>query len=750
MILNKNIASFLISDICSVRDALAKIDNNKQRIAFVVDQKNCLVGSLSDGDIRRWLISGGETELECRVGAIANKSCVSASINSTSETIEKLLNHQIIAIPLVDDNNRIVAIAQAEPAYFEVGKKIISKESPAFIIAEIGNNHQGDMALAKELVGLAMDAGVDCVKFQMRNMKKLYKNSGDAKDSSADLGTQYTLDLLAKFQLQDNQLFELFDYCKEIGILPLCTPWDIESLNKLEAYGMDAYKVASADFTNYELLEQISNTRKLMICSTGMSSESEIQSTVAFLKRKNAQFVLLHCNSTYPTPFKDVNLKYLERLSDTSNSLVGYSGHERGIAIPIAAVACGAKVIEKHLTLDKSLEGNDHKVSLLPHELNTMVEQIRQVEEAMGLGGPREITQGEMMNREVLAKSLIINRELEIGETITLEMIDVKSPGQGLQPNRIQDLIGKKAIRNFQPGDMFYESDIDGFFEFKPFYTFNRPYGIPVRYHDFKKLTSEVKLDFVEFHLSYRDLDINIHDVFESAEEIGFAVHAPELFEGDHLLDLSAADEKYRGRSISELRRVIDHTLELKCFFPKTDRPVVIVNAGGWNTEGFIEKSSRKKKYDIIESSLNELELDGLQIAIQTMPPFPWHFGGQSYHNLFMDPHEINEFCERTGSKICLDVSHTMMACNHFGWDLYEFSNLVSEHVVHLHIVDAKGADGEGVQIGQGDVDFQKLGKLIDKKMGQIQFIPEVWQGHKNHGSGFWKALSYLENKWKN
>ena len=165
---------------------------------------------------------------------------------------------------------------------------------------------------------------------------------------------------------------------------PLCTPWDLESLAKLEEYGMEAYKVASADLTNHKLLGALVETGKPLICSTGMSTEHEINKAINFLLSHSANFVLMHCNSTYPTPFKDVNLAYISRLRDLSARCVGYSGHERGISIAIAAVALGAKIIEKHFTIDRSMEGNDHKVSLLPDEFKMMVAEIRNVEASLG------------------------------------------------------------------------------------------------------------------------------------------------------------------------------------------------------------------------------------------------------------------------------------------------------------------------------------------------------------------------------
>jgi len=746
MLLMKNIQKYICFTQYSLLDAIKKIGENKARIIFIVSEHGKLLGSLSDGDIRRWLIKTNLNDLSAIVQDVMNTDVKTMKIGSSFAELKPFFSDGVDCIPLIDKHGHLVEIAFKNKQGLYVGDREISEKSPSFIIAEIGNNHQGCIALAKELVDHAINAGVDCVKFQMRNMKVLYKNSGSIEDASADLGTQYTLDLLSKFQLQSDELIEVFGYAKSKGVLPLCTPWDLESLKLLENYGMLAYKIASADFTNFELLEEVVKTGKPFFCSTGMSSEPEIKETVSFLDSLGANYVLLHCNSTYPTPFKDVNLKYLKRLKEISGHLVGYSGHERGIFIPLASVALGACVIEKHLTVNKAYEGTDHKVSLLPDEFKNMVKNIRDLEEGLGSeDAPREITQGELLNRETLAKSLVASKNIEKGVKITRNMIDIKSPGQGLQPNRLADLIGHVSNRDITQGDFFYLTDIEGQVVKRDYY-FSRPFGVPVRYHDFKKIVNGTNLDFVEFHLSYKDLDVNLSDYFSGTESLGFAIHSPELFPNDHILDLCSENVEYRNLSISYLQNVIDITCSLKKYFPKTESPVIVVNVGGWDNNRFISLEEKKQKYKLISNSLGQLDKNGVRIAIQTMPPFPWHFGGQSHHNLFLDPDEIVKFCEENpGINICLDISHSMMSCNYYGWDLNEFVEKVGPFNIHMHIVDAKGVDGEGVEIGQGDVDFHELMILLDRNNADVQFIPEVWQGHKNGGEGFWSALEYLE-----
>jgi len=745
MRIEKKIKNYLVFAGDSIIDALKRINDNQSRIIFVVEDNGLLVGVISDGDFRRWITQNSDFDLNQPVDNVMKPDPVFMPVNEDPARIEAQFAHNIDIIPLTDDAGRFVAIARKDAEGFQIGEHLVTEESSTFIIAEIGNNHNGSLDMAKKLVDLAIEAGADCVKFQMRDLQTLYSNKGRNAEVGYDLGAQYTLDILNRFQLSRKALFEVFDYSYTKGTVPLCTPWDTTSLRTLDDYGMEGFKVASADFTNFELLEIMAGTGKPLICSTGMCTESEIKASVSLLKRLGVQYAALHCNSTYPAPFKDVNLRYLNRLKQIAGTIVGYSGHERGFSVPLAAVALGAKIIEKHFTLDRSMEGNDHKVSLLPAEFAEMVRKIREVEESMGRDNKREITQGEMINRENLAKSLIINQPLAKGELIRREMIEAKSPGKGLQPNRINELVGKAATRNFRPGNFFFETDITPKTVKKERYRFSRPYGVPVRYHDYHELTKDIDLDFVEFHLSYHDLTLSYQDYFSVPQNIGFAVHSPELFAGDHIMDLASKEGSYLERSIDELKRVVEITDSLRTVFPATEKPVLVINAGGWSLNSFMTVEERQGLYCRIKASLQKLNLAPVQLAIQTMPPFPWHFGGQSHHNLFVDPDEIIEFCKQTDLSICLDVSHSMMACNYYQWDFSEFLEKVLPYTIHLHIVDAKGIDGEGVQIGKGDVDFKMLKYFLDQFAAGIQFIPEVWQGHKNKGQGFWFALEFLE-----
>ena len=621
---------------------------------------------------------------------------------------------------------------------FYLGQKKI------FIIAEVGNNHNGSVDLALEMVDAAHDAGADCVKFQMRNMLSVYRKKSLAKQGE-DLGTEYVLDLLERFQLSEHEHRRVAKYCDEKGIMFMCTPWDLDSIVTLEALDVKAYKVASADLTNLPLIESLIFTKKPLILSTGMSSVEEIQITVDFLNARSAEFALLHCNSTYPAPFHDINLNWIKKLSDI-HPLIGYSGHERGIAVTLAAVGLGAKVIERHFTFDRSMEGPDHAASLEPAEFKMLVSGIREIEEALGDGLKRTVSQGEMINRENLSKSLVASKNLAKGTIIESQHLSVLSPGQGLSAQNYEKLLGRTVKRDMLEEDYFYPSDLQDTIIEPKNYKFNRPWGVPVRYHDFEEYNSKIRPDVFEFHLSYSDLDLNIDEFLTGKYGCGFVVHAPELFAGSHLMDLASPDEEYRQYSIMETQRVIDITRSLKRYFPTTARPMIVANIGGFTMDELLPLDELTSYYERFAISLSSLDLEGVELIPQTMAPFPWHFGGQRYQNLFVHADECRRWCEKLNLRMCFDISHSRLMSNHFGVDFYHFAEKIAPITGHLHLGDALGVNGEGLQIGEGDIDFKKLAVILDKHCPEASFIPEIWQGHKNGGEGFWISLERLEN----
>lgn len=623
---------------------------------------------------------------------------------------------------------------------FEIGKS-----DKVFIIAEIGMNHNGSYENAIKLIDQASEIGVDCVKFQMRNLKELY--SKDALDiTKSDLSTQYTIGLLEKFELTFEEYKSLARYAKEKNLIFMCTPWDKSSADLIDEIGVPSFKTASADMTNFDLLEYLVKKNKPLILSTGMSSKDEIDETVEFLTRLKANFALLHCNSTYPAPFKDINLRYLDRLAQYKIP-IGYSGHERGISVSIAAVAMGARIIERHFTLDRNMEGPDHTASLEYDDFKRLVEGIREVELSLGSSNDRIITQGELINRENLSKSIFAKTDIKEGSVFTKEMFEIKSPGQGLSPQYLNKIIGYKAIRDIEVGKALFKSDLGGLIKAKKNYVFNRTWALPVRLHDLNSLLEVTRPNSVEFHMSFKDLREKLDDFLIKKYDCEYIVHAPELFEDDHLLDLCTSDENYRKKSIEHLQKVIDKTLEMKKYFPKTEIPQIVIHCGGFTKDAVLPIEKRPEYYENLIDSIRKLDLEGIELLPENMAPFPWLFGGQRYQNIFINPDEIIQFCEKTGLKICQDISHSHLACNKFNWNHLEYTQKLAPYTRHYHISDGTGVDGEGIQIGEGNVDFDNIYPIINKLSPDASFIPEVWQGHKNNGEGFWVSLERMENR---
>lgn len=614
-----------------------------------------------------------------------------------------------------------------------------------FVIAEAGNNHNGSLALARQLVDTAIEAGADCVKFQLRNREALYRRKADGSRAE-DLGVEYIQDLLDKVELSLDEHRQVRAYCAERGISYLCTPWDEPSVDALASFDVAALKIASADLCNPYLIAKAASLGKPLILSTGMSFEHEIVRAIEQLNALGVPFALLHCNSAYPAPEADIQLGYLRRLQEL-HGLIGYSGHERGIAITLGAVALGAKLVERHITLDRGMEGPDHLASLEPQEFRQLVDGIRQLELALPWQGPgRHASQGELLNRENLGKSVIASRDIAQGTVLDESMLRVASPGQGLPPYRLPELLGKPASRDIAQGDFLFDSDLD---EQQPEaeLSFALPirWGVPVRYHDFLDYRRRIEPDLYEFHLSYRDLGLKPQSFLAEVDCSRLVVHAPELFENSELLDLASDDPSYRQRSIDNLQRVVEATQQIGEFFPRADARLIVANIGGFSADEPRPLAMRPALYERFHEACARIDFAGTELIPQNMAPFPWHFGGQRHQNIFMMPEELAAQAREHGMRLCLDLSHLQMTCFHFGLDFQAALELLLPHSAHLHVADAKGTNGEGVLMGTGDIDWPATWARI-RKHPHVSFIPEVWQGHKDHGAGFWSALTYLQS----
>ncbi len=324
------------------------------------------------------------------------------------------------------------------------------------IIAEAGVNHNGNLDIAKRLAWTAKECGADIVKFQTAKLSSLVSRYAEMADyQKENMGRETSQrEMLKRLLLSYEDFEELSSYCKEIGIKFLSTPFDIESIDFLESLGCDIWKIPSGEITNLPYLEKIGRTRRDIILSTGMSTMSEIEEALQALRRSGSgEIVILHCTTEYPAPYDEVNLKAMRTLAETFRCRAGYSDHTEGIEVAVAAAALGAEVIEKHFTLDKTMEGPDHKASLEPSELRRMVRAIRNIEKAMG-SGVKEPSESELGNRKAARKSIVAKREILKGEILSEENVTTKRPGNGINPMKWYQVLGTAAIRDFKEDEL--------------------------------------------------------------------------------------------------------------------------------------------------------------------------------------------------------------------------------------------------------------------------------------------------------
>jgi N,N'-diacetyllegionaminate synthase len=327
-----------------------------------------------------------------------------------------------------------------------------------FIIAEAGVNHNGSLEMALQLIDVAVAAGADAVKFQTFKAEKIIAvnapKAGYQKETTGSDESQ--LEMVKKLELDETAHNKLHQYCKHKGIQFLSTPFDLESIDLLYRLGLEIFKIPSGEITNLPYLRKLGALKKRLILSTGMADLGEIEDALDILTESGTSLgniTVLHCNTEYPTPFEDVNLKAMLTIGHAFGVAVGYSDHTPGIEVAVAAVALGAAVLEKHFTLDRHLPGPDHKASLEPNELKAMVQAIRNVEKALGNGIKRP-SPSEVKNKPIARKSLVATQPIKTGELFSADNITAKRPGVGISPMRWDEVLGQTAQKDYEKDDL--------------------------------------------------------------------------------------------------------------------------------------------------------------------------------------------------------------------------------------------------------------------------------------------------------
>ncbi|MBI2099151.1 N-acetylneuraminate synthase family protein [Candidatus Uhrbacteria bacterium] len=620
------------------------------------------------------------------------------------------------------------------PKNIRLGKFEVGQGKPVMIIAEIGINYNGSFSRAKELVSAAVAAGADVVKFQKRDLETLYQKKLLENPNLGEQSFSYILPIYRECDLSFEQMKELKEYTEAKGAQFLCTPFDIPSVDFLEKLNVDFYKIASCDLTNFPLLERIAATSKPVIASTGLSTILETKNSVEFLQKLGVNFALLHCVGVYPAPIEDLNLLFIDKLRELFGVPVGYSGHERGMNPSLAAVARGACIVERHITLNRHDEGPDHLASLEPEEFSQMVKSIREIEKA--LGAPSKVrSHGEIMNRKVLGKSLVAAADIKKGTEITKEMITVKGPAKGLSPQKIYELVGVKALRDIPKDDLFTEADLRGE-NFKPeHYDYKSLWGLKTRFHeaDFAALFNP---KFFEFHLTDRDVEEGWEPKRKYDQML--VIHAPDYWQR-RMNDLCSLDDEEWNRSIKFIQKSLDLTRQLAPYF--SGAPKYVIHTGGMVMDQ--KPMDGKLLLERAHEAISRLSYDGITLLPENLPPFAWYFAGQWFHKVFMDAEEMVQFCRGLGLKMCFDTAHSKLYCNFAGKDYLDYVRTVAPITDHIHIADASGITVEAVNIGEGEIEFGKVFDIL--KNQTFSWTPEIWEGHLNNYEGFRAALQRLK-----
>jgi|TARA_R110002124_G_scaffold125837_2_gene285112 N-acetylneuraminate synthase len=623
--------------------------------------------------------------------------------------------------------------------------KLSSDYRYTYIIAEIGINHNGNLSEALKLIQAAHDTGVDAVKFQKRKLENLYTQKILDDPNSAEWTFEYLIPILQEVELSDQDYRDIKNECDKLNLELIITPFDLESAQFCNDLGVTAFKIGSADMINYELIEKCFSFDKPMIISTGMWSEKEIQSAISEFRTfgKNDFFMLL-ANSTYPTPYEAINLEFLPKLNSMHN-LIGYSGHERGTFIPVAAATLGARIVEKHITFDRTQTGPDHKASMLPEEFNEMVTHLRSLQ--LALGKNKVVNQAEKLAKETFAKSAYAKVDLLPGHILTEDDIYFTSPGKGIHLHQVQSFYGKELKCKVDKDSFLTSHHFEEIILVKDWKLpqFSKRWGIKCRFHDFEEYKT-INSPVVEFHCSQRDMDIDFKGF---SNESQLVVHAPEIFDRK-LVDICSDDPEIVEGSIYLLQQAIDKTLAISKNFP-LKKPKFVVHLGGMSLDQVIKENNTELMMERSVDNFKKLRFnsDDIDILPENLPPRPWYLGGQWFQYGFMFASDMIDFCNHFNFKMTYDICHAALHCHHSNTSLEEYTRRVLPLVSHFHLSDATGIDGEGVQIGEGEVNFDSFFKEIENFNEDFSWVTEIWSGHVNHGAGCRNSMHNL-SKYKN
>ena len=609
------------------------------------------------------------------------------------------------------------------------------------VICELGINHFGSKKKCKELIDNAKLANAWGIKFQYRNLESYFKMI----KKNGEIGKEIIDTEIKKNYLNCDEIRYLSNYGKKLGLKVGISFFNEKDVGDFKNFVFDFYKVPSVSALDFDLIKKLNKFKKKIFISLGSRSHSEILKNKAKLVKnlnKN-KTTLFHCVSNYPLNPINSNLNYILKLKKIFKGFdIGYSSHENDIYNCIIALSKNIKYIERHITHDKNSNGLDHSSSSDFNELKKLCFYTSNYNKISNSNDNRNLNQGEKINLQNLGKSAYANKSIDINKKIKLKDISFLSPKISLDKNDILKFFNIKNKKYLKKGD---EITIENFFLEKKFKDKNKVFcnkkniSIPIRPSDYNLMNDIFNIKNYEFHLSYNDvLKFNKHKIDKNfLLNKKFSVHGPDYCDSNYILDIFSKNELIKKKYNLIFKKCIDICKLLKKF---TGYPVYLIQSFSSDDKNL----NLEKRYKEIKKVINHyLKKHKVQILPQWLPPIAWYFGGSSKMKLFCDPNDLRVI-NKYKIKICLDLSHFILSCNYYKSNLDLNFNKYEHLFFHYHIADASGIDGEGLEIGNGDLLKYKK-KLIKVTNNDKIKVLESWQGHLNKGLIFKKEISKLQ-----
>lgn len=612
---------------------------------------------------------------------------------------------------------------------------MMHEKNKTYLIAEIGINHNGSKLIAKSLIEASKNAGVDYIKFQYRNLSNCY--TGDAKE----IGDEILMAELKRSYLAPSEILELVRYAKNIGLGVGISFFLKEDANDFlgNLSDFDFFKVPSPELMNYDLINFLLLQNKNVLISTGAHSEVEIELIFSQIQDRE-NWVPLHCVSNYPTEIFNAKLGYINWLQQKWGRGVGYSSHDADWRVCIAALALGASWIERHITIDKKMEGLDHTTSSTPDEFKELSIFVKNISPSLLANGPRCVNQGEKINLQNLGRSYYLAKDVEPGKKLVWSDIVYRNPSVGLNSSEIRKYIGMPMLQGGienQPltDSVFCEKEV--FNELAVKICNQKKIGLPARFHDLNILRDILPVKYFELHLSYGELMGPIDlSIFRSNEN--YSIHIPDYIGPTDLINPFSDREDIKKRSLDVINNAIKLSKHLSSITLAKVPIVASLSVIDFEKNHF---------YKLCKQLCEESHCEESFLTLQILPPFAWYFGGsvpiKVFHNQsewdFLVSHEI---------PITLDISHLMMSCNYFEIDFQEAFNFLLPITKHVHLSLAEGYDGEGVGFSNLDDESKNIISRV-MSLSSVKIV-EVWQGHLNNFSGFKNSLTELTQIYQN